>query len=115
MRASAVASSVCAGMCGKARRHRHDDPAHAGQRRDQQHELRRHLPGEHAVGEMRRGVVVPCCACSAAKRGRKAALNAPSPKMARKLLGRRNATRNASDNGPAPRIARHQDVAREIR
>src|SRR5271169_7042752 len=35
----------------------------------------------------------------------KAALNAPSAKMARKWLGNRNATKNASATGPAPRIA----------
>src|SRR5262252_10259565 len=35
----------------------------------------------------------------------KAALKAPSAKMARKWLGRRSATKNASATGPAPRMA----------
>src|SRR5689334_20719707 len=35
----------------------------------------------------------------------KAALNAPSAKMARKWLGSRKATKKASATGPAPRIA----------
>jgi hypothetical protein len=32
-------------------------------------------------------------------------LNAPSPKIARKWLGRRSATKNASATGPAPSTA----------
>src|ERR1700677_262637 len=35
----------------------------------------------------------------------KAALNAPSAKIARKWFGSRKATKNASATGPAPRIA----------
>ncbi len=35
----------------------------------------------------------------------KAALNAPSAKIARKWFGNRNATKNASASGPAPRMA----------
>src|SRR5262245_49567776 len=48
---------------------------------------------------------VPPFAAAAAKRGRNAALKAPSAKIARKLLGRRNDTMKASDMGPAPRTA----------
>ena len=48
----------------------------------------------------------------------KAALKAPSAKIARKLFGSRNATKNASAIGPAPRIAasmmsRAKPVSRE--
>src|SRR6185437_9587429 len=35
----------------------------------------------------------------------KATLNAPSAKMPRKELGKRQATKNASDNSPSPRTA----------
>src|ERR1700731_3418661 len=61
---------------------------------------------------------VPARACAAANRGLKAALNAPSPKIARKLFGKRKATKKASDIGPAPstaanRISRTNPVTRE--
>ena len=47
-----------------------------------------------------------------AKRGTKAALKAPSAKIARKWLGRRSATMKASEAHP-PQDRRHQDVAQK--
>ncbi len=107
-----------AGMRRKAGRHRRNHVAHTQKRCDQQDDLRHDLPGIDRVGEACRRLRALPVVRSLAKRGRNAALKAPSPKMARKLLGRRNATRNASDIGPAPKtnaikMSRINPVTRE--
>ena len=103
MRVSVTARSNFAGSAEKpgasrstTQRHRRQAPATSSDDLHDQHQR------EDAAREGARRRLAVRFEHAARRSGTKAELNAPSPKMARKWLGMRNATTKASATGPAP-------------
>ena len=92
------------GLGAEARRDDIEDPGRQHLARQQEQQQRRSSTAS-ASSAKRRAASLPSFATLPAKSGTKAALKAPSANRLRNILGRRSATKNASETGPAPRKA----------